>query len=418
MEQNSYSLFELLRRVKQSLSYSFPETYWVKAETSDLRVNNFSGHCYLELIEKEASQGQTIAKIRANIWAGIFKQIAYTFKNETGEELRSGIQILARVSVTFHPLYGISFNVLDIDPSFTIGAMAKQRKAVIDRLVKDGVFDLNKELKLSETPQRIAIISSSTAAGYEDFLNQLNRNNYGVKFYTKLFPAYMQGDKTETSILKALEKIFDYADAFDAVVIIRGGGASSELNAFDSYNLAAACAQFPIPVLTGIGHERDESIVDMVAHTRLKTPTAVAEFLINLMAEALALVENLYLQISKETQALISNQQKQLTIIVSRLPISSSKIINIQKENIHSLQVRILSGKQSILTQEYRHLESIEQVLKLISPERMLERGYSLTSVNGQIIKSINDVHVGDVIETRLKDGIIYSVSEHTQLKE
>ena len=292
-ERQEFSLLELNNRVKGAVLNAFPETCWVRAEMSDVRTNAASGHCYLEFIEKSAITGQLVAKARGSIWAKTFRMLKPYFEMETGQMFASGLKVLVKVSVEFHELYGYSLTVLDIDPAYTLGDMIRKRMEIIRQLKEEGVFTLNKELPFPTLPKRVAVITSPTAAGYEDFLNQLANNKEGYPFYTKLFPALMQGERTEESVIAALDGVYRHADCFDVVVIIRGGGATSDLNSFDSYLLAANCAQFPLPIITGIGHERDDTILDMVAHTRMKTPTAVAEFLIGQMDRAAGEVEKL-----------------------------------------------------------------------------------------------------------------------------
>ena len=287
------SLTELNRNIKQALRDALPETYWVRAETSEVRVNSYSGHCYLEFVEKDERTGQVAARARGTIWAQQYAVIRPYFEEETGRPFTSGLKVLVRVAVDFHELYGLSLTVHDIDPSFTVGDLVRRRKEIIRQLQADGVFDLNRALSLPARPQRIAVISSATAAGYEDFTDQLLGNEYGFPFYVRLYPALMQGERTEASIIAALDRIYAVREAFDVVVIIRGGGSTADLSSFDSYALAANCAQFPLPIITGIGHERDDTVVDLVAHTRLKTPTAVAAFLIDCMATQLADINEL-----------------------------------------------------------------------------------------------------------------------------
>ena len=297
-EKEALSLLELNTRIRGALSRAFPETCWVRAEMSDVRVNTSSGHCYLEFVEKNAQTGQLVAKVRGSIWAKTFRMLKPYFEMETGQMFASGLKVLVKVSVEFHELYGLSLTVLDIDPAYTLGDMVRKRMEIIRQLQEEGVFTLNKELPFPLLPRRIAIITSPTAAGYEDFMNQLTRNKGGYPFYTKLFPALMQGERTEASVIAALDRIYQHQDLFDVVVIIRGGGATSDLNSFDSYLLAANCAQFPLPIITGIGHERDDTVVDLVAHTRMKTPTAVAEFLISRMDSVGEELENLCQDVS------------------------------------------------------------------------------------------------------------------------
>ena len=272
------SLSELLGQVKGALEKELPDHYWVIAEIMELRENR---HCYLELIEKSEENDSLLAKVRATIWASRYDMLRPFFEASTGSPLKSGIKILCKASVEFHPLYGLSLNITDIDPSYTLGDLARKKQEVIQRLRKEGVFDMNRELLFPLVPQRIAVISSETAAGYGDFSESILHNSHGFHFHTTLFPAVMQGDEAPASISSAMEKIYESESDFDCVVIIRGGGSKADLESFNHYDLAYFITQFPLPVITGIGHERDESVADMVAHHGLKTPTAVAEFLVD-----------------------------------------------------------------------------------------------------------------------------------------
>ncbi len=280
MMNERLKLSELNGLVKKAVCEAFTSPTWVIAEISELKTNR-SGHCYLVLIEKDENGDAIIAQARATIWSYTFRMLQPYFESTTGKPLSEGLKILVSVSVEFHELYGYSLNIRDIDPTYTLGDMARRRREIIARLQAEGVADMNKELELPLVPQNIAIISSATAAGYQDFISQLTGNAAGYKFNLRLFPAIMQGNQAESSIIGALELIYLYESHFDAVVIIRGGGSQADLSCFDNYNLAYYITQFPLPVITGIGHEKDDSIVDLVAHTRLKTPTAVAEFLIS-----------------------------------------------------------------------------------------------------------------------------------------
>ncbi len=296
------TLSELNLHIKDALTDAFPETVWIVAEISEMKLNR-SGHCYLELIEKEQNSNEIIARSRATIWSYTFRMLKPYFETTTGREFSSGIKILVQVAVEYHEAFGLSLNIKDIDPAYTMGDLARQRQEIINKLIENGVFEMNKELPLPVVPQNIAVISSATAAGYQDFIEQLENNEYGFRFYHRLFEAFMQGSDAVPTIIAALERIFEQEDFFDTVVIIRGGGAQADLNCFDNYDLAFNITQFPIPVITGIGHEKDDTITDMVAHTRMKTPTAVAEFLIagaNRFYERLLYLENQIIGLSKE----------------------------------------------------------------------------------------------------------------------
>ena len=440
------SLLELNNMVRDAVKDSLPETYWIRAEMSDVRVN--SGHCYLEFIEKDEHSGQITAKARGMIWLRVFAMLKPYFEQETGQAFASGLKVLVNVSVEFHEVYGFSLYVHDIDPSYTVGDMVKKRQEIIRRLREEGIFELNKELPFPSLPQRIAVITSPTAAGYEDFVKQLTDNNDGFHFYIKLFPAIMQGEKTEGSIIAALDKVFPHIDLFDAVVIIRGGGSASELSCFDSYLLAANCAQFPLPVITGIGHERDDSIVDMVAHARMKTPTAVASFLVECMAREAGRLFELEQTICDNVESRIAREQTLLQSLVVKLPVTVTGRIERYRNQLHSmtaqlatlphrishhaekldeypsrlqratdtmisvrstlladLPFRLQRASENICSEYKQAIELKEQYIKMVSPEYILKRGYTLTFKDGKIIKHSSDLSVGDEISVKFNDG-------------
>ena len=418
-ERQEFSLLELNNRVKEAVLNAFPETCWVRAEMSDVRQNAASGHCYLEFIEKNAITGQLVAKARGSIWAKTFRMLKPYFEMETGQMFASGLKVLVKVSVEFHELYGYSLTVLDIDPAYTLGDMIRKRLEIIRQLKEEGVFTLNKELPFPTLPMRIAVITSPTAAGYEDFLN------------TKLFPALMQGERTEESVIAALDRVYRYVECFDVVVIIRGGGATSDLNSFDSYLLAANCAQFPLPIITGIGHERDDTILDMVAHTRMKTPTAVAEFLIGRMDKAAGEVEELQQEVCSLATDILSRQKNFLQSLGSRLPVlainriernrsqlqrmgmqlptDAHAFLNQWASKLEAMQVRLANRVESSLAERNRFIQLTEQFIKMASPDYVLKRGYSLTLKDGKIIKQADGLAIGDELVTRFADGEVRS---------
>lgn len=423
---DALSLTQLNRLVKTALDEALPGTYWVRAETSEVRVNATSGHCYLEFVEKDETTGQLVAKSRGTIWARNFAVLRTYFEQETGQTFISGLKVLVNVSVEYHELYGLSLTVHDIDPSYTLGDMARKRMEVIRRLQEEGVFDLNKELTLAILSQRIAVISSPTAAGYEDFVNQLIHNDYGFPFYVKLFPALMQGEKTEESVIAALDRIYAHRELFDVVVLIRGGGSAADLSSFDSYTLAANCAQFPLPIITGIGHERDDSVVDNVAHTRMKTPTAVAAFLINRMAEQLALLDELRRTVCEATRNQLTVKKTTWQILATRFPVFVTGHLERHRTSLHTLAARLSSVPQflekhteqlehapmhiqkavsAMLTRHTHELALSEQHIKLASPDHILKRGYTLTLKDGKIVKHAADLSAGDEISVRFTDG-------------
>jgi exodeoxyribonuclease VII large subunit len=429
-KREELSLSELGIQIKNLINRSFSDTYWIRAEMSDVRIN-LSGHCYLEFVEKHPQSGQLIARMRASIWAKIFYILKPYFEQETGQAFASGLNVLVKVSVGYHELYGFSLNVLDIDPTYTVGDMLRQRMAIIRRLKEEGVFSLNKELPFPLPPQRIAIITSPTAAGYEDFVSQLIGNRAGYAFYLKLFPAIMQGDKTEDSVIAALEHIFHRIDLFDLVVIIRGGGATAELSSFDSYLLAANCAQFPLPIITGIGHERDDTILDLVAHTRLKTPTAVAEFLISCMDTLAAELNDLLQQVLTCPTDRVIREKNRLQLAGARLPVLVSGHLEQSRSRLHMLGAALplsvsglqnkhislllslqMSMKQSFHTKiadKNHFLNLTEQFVKMVSPEYILKKGYSLSLKDGKIVKRAAAFASGDILCTRFTDGEITS---------
>ena len=413
MNNQSLSLTELNGRVRNAVKQALPETYWLRAETSDVRRNR-NGHCYLEFIEKNIATDSIIAKARGVIWSNVYEMLFQYFENETGQQFTSGLNVLVCVSIDFHELYGYSLTVVDIDPSFTLGEIARNRQVVIKRLEQEGVLTLNKELILPEITNRIAVISSPTAAGYEDFSHQLEQNRLGFKFYIKLFPAVMQGDSSEASIISAFERIFMHREYFDAVAIIRGGGASADLNCFDSYLLANNIAQFPLPVISGIGHERDVTVVDIVSHTRAKTPTAVAEFLIDhisVTATELITLQNIVIT---ESESIILKEKNDLQVASKEVVYGAKMFLKSEHTTVEKFFYTIKHQfRQSIQSHIY-YLDSKEQFINMVSPDNILKRGYSITLKNGNLVTSIDDLKVGDKVETRFKDGT--SESEITKL--
>jgi exodeoxyribonuclease VII large subunit len=408
VKREEISLLELNGRIKETINQSFAGACWVRAEMSDVRAN-VSGHCYLEFMEKSAVTGQIVAKARGAIWAKTFRMIKPYFEQETGQSFASGLKVLVKVTVEFHELYGYSLNVLDIDPAYTVGDMLRRRMEIIRRLQQEGVFNLNKELELPALPVRIAVITSPTAAGYEDFVNQLDGNKNGYPFYIKLFPAIMQGEKTEASVIASLDRIYQYSDCFDAVVIIRGGGATSDLTSFDSYLLAANCAQFPLPVITGIGHERDDTVLDLVAHTRMKTPTAVAEFLIGRMNLAAGEVSRLQQAVVSFSLNRMERSRSQLHLLVSKLPVTATNLINRHNALLTDRKNRLQQAVTKKVMEANRYMQLTEQYITMVSPEYIMKRGYSLTLKEGKIMKRAASFKTGDELTTRFIDGEIKS---------
>ena len=322
MEEHPLSLYELNALVKRSIHACLPDTYWVQAELSDVR-SNYSGHCYLEFVQKEPRGNNLIAKARGTIWSNVYRLLKPYFEEETGQAFVAGIKVMVKVAVEFHELYGYSLTVQDIDPTYTLGDMARRRREILKQLEEEGVLTLNKELEIPLLAQRIAVISSATAAGYGDFCNQLEQNPYGFVFYPRLFPAIMQGERVEQSVITALDAIHACRDDWDVVVIIRGGGATSDLSGFDTYELAANCAQFPIPIITGIGHERDDTVLDCVSHTRVKTPTAAAEYLINHLHDTAKVLEDYASAVLHTISTRMERENTRLNRMVERIPMQT-----------------------------------------------------------------------------------------------
>jgi exodeoxyribonuclease VII large subunit len=446
------SLTELQLIIRDSLYMALPDIYWVIAEISELKENN-AGHCYLELIEKQPDEQNVRARVKAIIWSNRYRFLKAFFENITGEYLREGLKILVKTKVEYHELYGLSLIISDIDPAFTIGEMAMKRQLVIKKLEQEGVFSMNKELAFPVFPQRIAVISSKNAAGYTDFINQLKNNSFGYVFYTALFETVLQGTETEQSVIRALDKIASYSNLFDLVVIIRGGGSQSDLSWFDSYNIAYYITQFPLPVFTGIGHDKDVTVTDMVANRSLKTPTAVADFLIDSVAGADNHIIDLSTEIIDGSRIIIEKNRNRIeTCGIKLLPLArvmmsevrdklSSEIIdiiNIGKELIFKASLipanqeslvyssaksfilqknmlpkrnveRLVTGTINCLSVNNVRLKSLGSTLQLLNPENVLQRGYSITSVNGCILKNSDQIKNDDLIDTQLYEGTLKS---------
>ena len=409
MEEQALSLYELNGLVKRTIRDRMSETYWVQAELSDVR-SNYSGHCYLEFIQKDASGNNLIAKARGTIWSNIYKMLKPYFEQETGQAFASGIKVLVRVSVDFHELYGYSLTVLDIDPTYTVGDMERKRREILRQLEEEGVIDLNKELEMPVLPQRIAVISSATAAGYGDFCNQLSNNPRGYGFYTELFPAIMQGERVEESIIAALDAIYARLEAFDVVVIIRGGGATSDLSGFDTYELAANCAQFPLPIITGIGHERDDTVIDLIAHTRVKTPTAAAAFLVACMDQVADRLDNLSFRLQQGVRNRLLWEHRRIEGLKQRIPSAVYKRISDAKYGLLAANRDLQMATRQFLSMKKHRLELLQQRLNDALPKKQLARGYSITLKNGKAVKDASALKEGDTLVTLLYKGKVESV--------
>lgn len=444
------TLFELNNMVRFHLQHSMPDCYWLKAEISELRVAS-NGHCYMELVQKDSLSNSIVARAKANIWRQNYNLLSEAFSRITGQMLTSGIKVLVCVTISFHELYGYSLNVIDIDPTYTLGDLEQQKKEIIKQLQDDGVIDLNKELPLPRIIEHIAVISSPTAAGYGDFCNQLQQSGY--RFHVKLFAATMQGEQVESSIIEALNHIINDRTQWDVVVIIRGGGASTDLNGFNTYLLGANVAQYPLPILSGIGHERDDTIVDMVAHTRLKTPTAVAAFIIDSRSNEVNILQSLQQRLENAVTLRLQNDKAQIEAISQRLSFATKEQFNSQQQMFQQLSHRFervasvyvsrqkesvikLSSKLEIYINNrlitahnsvnhypkrlqlaaenlfFKHRKQHELLSKSIafaSPKRILSMGYSITLHNGKVVKDATQLQKGDTLTTQLLNGEIES---------
>lgn len=404
----TFTLLELNGRVKSTVQFGMPDAYWVQAEISGISPSG-QGHCYLELVQKDTSGKTFLAKAKANIWRNTWLRIKPFFEAETGEVLKVGMKVLLQVTISFHEVYGYSLVVQDIDPTYTMGDMARRRKEILEQLTRDGVIGLNRELEIPLLPQRIAVISSATAAGWGDFRNQLANNSYGFRFYVKLFQAAMQGDDVERSVIAALDAVAARRDDFDLVVIIRGGGAVSELSCFDSYNLAYNIANFPLPVITGIGHERDDTVADVVAHTKVKTPTAAAEFLINKAYDSALQLETLTRRMGESVAERMNLEKLRIERMTQKLP-SLFAVVRVRREQtLDNMWNRAVTGLNNMITANLHRLELLEKGVDASDPIRILKRGYTLTRCNGHVVKGASALHKGDRLVTTFPDGSVES---------
>ncbi len=403
------TLFELNHIVRSVLESSLDEEYWVEGEFADASVG-FGGHFYGELVQKDGQGRNIVARARVTCWARNYNIISLRFQKETGETLRRGLHVKLLVKVTFHEQYGYALNILDVDSSFTLGDMARRRKEILAQLQQDGIINDNKELPLPSLLKHIAVVSSAGAAGYGDFCNQLKHNDYGLFFHYHLFPAVMQGTNVEESVMTALAAIADEAHRWDCVVIIRGGGATGDLSDFDSYPLAAAVAQMPIPVIVGIGHERDETVLDFVAHTRVKTPTAAAAFLIDNGAQQLSRLDDFQNRMIQGVSLLCERQQRYIEQLTVRLTSAPSKRLLTEQHHLEILQNRYMQAAKFMLQNAKLRLVNLETRYAALDPVLQLKRGFSLTyTASGQLLRSTKDLQQGELLITRLADGIVTS---------
>lgn len=446
------SLFALNGLVKQSLKERFQEPVWVAAEIASVQEHS-KGHCYLELMEKAEGEDKPRAVAKGVIWAFVYRMLKPYFESETGRSLERGMKILVQVEPVFHEAYGYSLNIKDIEPTFTLGDMERRRREILVRLEEEGVIDMNRNLSFPVLPKCVAVISSPTAAGYGDFVHQLSENPYGYCFHTALFPAVMQGEQTTESVVAALDRIYSYGDLFDVVVIIRGGGAQSELGSFDSYDLALNVAQFPLPVIAGIGHDRDETIVDRVAHLRVKTPTAAAAVLIDAFRDSEGQLNELQTEFVEGVRDVVQGETARQRLLVTDL----RRLVQawmVRRDNDarllthelrHAVQQRVFGQKGALLSlssrvntclnayferkrmrlgefparfaercrffMEHRHhsIDLVEAEVRMADPLNVLKRGYTITRRNGKAVRSAKELKKGDEVVTTFVDGTLTS---------
>lgn len=425
------TLYELNNLVRGVLEDTLDQAYWLQAELSEVNLNR-SGHCYVEFVQKAQRGNGFVAKARGVIWANIYAMLAPYFEQQTGQRFAAGLKVQVLVQVTFHELYGYSLTVMDIDPTYTLGDIARRRKEILQELDRQGILTMQKELEMPVLPQRVAVISAPSAAGYGDFCNQLQNNDKGYAFKVQLFPAVMQGEQTERSIIAALNAIADEMDQWDVVVIIRGGGATADLASFDTLALAENVAQFPLPVITGIGHERDDTVLDMISHTRVKTPTAAAEFLIARVDESGSLLETLAQRFSYLVMQRLEQEKHRLERMITGLPAvyQSRKAreenrlqrasfslqhavmqqINVGHHRLQLLEQRMALQVPQLLAKQMNRLQLLTQRIEDNSPERLLKRGYSITLKNGRAVTHADQLQAGDEIVTRLANGNVKSI--------
>jgi len=456
------TLTELQLTIRDALYVSLPGMHWVTAEISEIN-ENYAGHCYLELIEKQPDEKNIRSRARAIIWSSRYRFLKSFFENTAGQPLRNGLKVLVKVKIEYHEIYGLSLIINDIDPAFTVGDMALKRQAIISRLMEEGVFEMNKELEFPLFPQRIAIISSRNAAGYTDFMNHIVKNGYGYVFYTALFDSAMQGQETEYGIINALDRIAAEISLFDLVVIIRGGGSQTDLSWFDNYNIAYHITQFPLPVITGIGHEKDLSVTDMVAHLPLKTPTAVADYIIDCVAQVDVRLNEMTTEIKNLSHTILEKNRNRIEsaglrlLPLTRIRLSGTRetlsgmimdLTNNGKKYIYKAAMEqsslgsklrmaaktYLAGKlsaserlsgdlrsltNSSLKDKNNSIKTLENSLRILSPEKVLARGYTITSVNGKILRSGEELKENEMIDTLFSDGSIKSrVTQGLQKKK
>lgn len=404
--ERTFTLLELNHMVRETIERQMDGEYWVEAELSDLHDRN---HCYMELVENDPFGPTPLAKARAVCWANRWTALRSKFERQTQQQLRPGIKVRMMVTPTFHEAYGFAYQVSDIDPDYTLGDIVRKRMEIIRQLKEAGIFDLQRELVLPRFAQRIAVISSAQAAGYGDFCHQIDDNSYGQSFSHELFAAIMQGEQVEQSVIAALDRINARIDEFDVVVIIRGGGATTDMSGFDTLALAENVANFPLPIITGIGHDRDECILDMVSYMRVKTPTAAAAFLIDHLSEVYTALVSARERISRIAERHLAYEKMRLKQLADRIPTLFALTRERQTKRIDALAHRLDSAATQRLERERHRLQLVAQRAQDQDPIHILRRGYSITLHNGHALRSGDELADGDIIETRLEQGTLKS---------
>ena len=402
--EHNLTLLDLQRMVRHTLEGRFNEPLWISAEISELKVNR-SGHCYLNLVEKGATDGAPRAEARAVIWRSAYAPMTSMFEAATGATLRAGLRVLVRVMVTYHEIYGFSLHIIDLDPRYTLGEVERRRRETIARLQEEGVWDMNRELELNRPTLRIAIVSSNTAAGYQDFMNEIRRSTY--RFNTTLFSSLMQGDAAEESIISALHAIAEREEEFDVVAIIRGGGSTSDLALFDSYLIATHVAQFPLPIFSGIGHDKDISVVDMVAHTALKTPTAVATKLVEMADYEMNIIDSFASDIAAMVDNRLYQEDMRIYQLGTDIERRATAHINDCHKHIELIQSALHSRLELIFSTEEQRLSEATRALKSYSIDNILRLGFAVARSEDRVIKSVTSHNIGENIEVELLDGVI-----------
>lgn len=427
--ETALTLYELNNLVSEVISSVMPDEYWVEAEISELRV--VRGNCYMELVQKAEDTRTPVARASAKCWRTYWILVQSSFERVTGRQLCPGMKVMMRVHADFHEAYGFSWIVTDINPEYTLGDIARRRREIIARLKEEGVFDLQKELIIPLFAQRVAVISSDNAAGYDDFCNQLQNNEKGLAFSVKLYPAVMQGESTEDSVIEALDRIYKDEDKFDVVVIIRGGGATSDLSGFDTLSLAENVANFPLPIIVGIGHNRDESVLDLVANMSVKTPTAAAAFLIDRLAAVAARVDAAATSLSKYVTNRIEQEKSRIKYLSTVLPslyaavkssenmrisrmsdslyVAVRQIVASEKARLDLMPQRLSGAWRQAVTGESHRLQMLEQRVAASDPKRMLARGYTLTLHDGRAVTDLSSLKKGDMLTTLFAGGEVVS---------